>query len=186
VSAKLTYGMLVSADGYVAGPNDDPATVWTGSAELHQYFNEQWRGLTMSIYGRRMYEMMRYWDGDDPEWGPVEKEAGDIYKTIPKTVFSRTLDHAPGENTRLVKTNPIAEVRRLKNELDGEVEVAGPTLAAALTEAGLIDEYRLFFCPMVLGGGKPFFLGGEKLNLRLLGTEELPGETVLIRYALAG
>jgi dihydrofolate reductase len=186
MSALVTFGMLVSTDGYIAGPNDDPATVWTGSKELHQYFNDQWRKLTMSLYGRRMYEMMHYWDGDDPEWGPVEREAGEIYKTIPKTVFSRTLDDAPGETTRLVKTNPISEVRRLKDELEGEIEVAGPTLAASLTEAALIDEYRLYICPMVLGGGKPFFLGGKKLDLRLLGSEELPGETVLTRYALAG
>ncbi|MEI9900719.1 MAG: dihydrofolate reductase family protein [Hyphomicrobium sp.] len=185
MTARLTFGMLVSADGYIAGPNDDPPTVWTNSADLHQYFNDQWRTLTMSLYGRRMYEMMHYWDDNDPSWSPVEKQAGDIYKTIPKTVFSTALAEAPGHKTRLVTTDAIAEVARLKAELDGDIEVAGPTLAASLTAAGLIDEYLLYFCPMVLGGGKPFFATGARLDLKLVGSEQLPGDTILIRYAPA-
>src|ERR1700722_4914235 len=168
--AKLVFEMNQSLDGYVDhqefGP--DPA--------LFRHFIEQVRGLTGSVYGRRMYEVMRYWDEDLPGWDAEERDFATAWRRQPKWVASRSLKSV-GPNATLVEGDIGAVIRGLKAQLVGEIEVAGPDLARRLTDLGLIDEYRLNFRPVVLGRGKPFF-AGPRPPLRLV-TSDLVGEDVI-------
>lgn len=156
---KLVFGMMQSLDGYVDGPAGGPEFPAPGPV-LHQHFNDHVRGLAGSLYGRRMYEIMRYWDEDQAAWGEIEHDFAAAWRAQPKWVVSRTLKSV-GPNATLVADDLEGFVRRLKAEIDGEIDVAGPELAGGLTELGLIDEYRLYFRPFVLGGGKPYFAGAR-------------------------
>ncbi len=134
------------------------------------------RELTGSVYGRRMYEVMRYWDEDRSEWGAEEHEFAAAWRSQPKWVMSRSLKSA-GPNATLVEGDLEALIGGLKAQFVGEIEVAGPDLAGSLTDLGLIDEYRLYLHPVVLGRGKPFF-SGPRPPLRLV-TSNLIGEDVM-------
>src|SRR6476620_10821747 len=139
--AKLVFGMMQSLDGYIAGVPGGPQLPPPGPA-LHRHFNDHVRGLAGCLYGRRIYEIMRYWDDDQPDWDDVEHDFAAAWRAQPKWVVSRTLKSV-GPNATLVGENVEAFVRNLKSEIQGDIDVAGPTLAASLTELGLIDEYRL-------------------------------------------
>jgi dihydrofolate reductase len=134
------------------------------------------RALTGSVYGRRMYEVMRYWDEHHPEWTPELREFAAAWRGQPKWIVSRSLASV-GPNATLVADDIEALVRALKDELTGEISVSGPALAGSLTELGLVDEYRLYFHPVVLGRGKPFF-AGPRPSLRLVASDLL-GESVM-------
>lgn len=168
--AKLVFGLNQSLDGYVDYQALAP------EPSLFRHFVEQVRELTGSVYGRRMYEIMRYWDEDSPEWGADERDFAAAWRSQPKWVVSRSLTSV-GPNATLVADDIEAVIRRLKTELSGEIEVAGPELAQSLTELGLIDEYRLYLHPVVLGRGKPFF-AGPRPPLRFVASE-LIGENVI-------
>src|SRR6202020_3404621 len=150
--AKLVFGLNQSLDGYVDHQEFAPGPA------LFRHFIEQVRGLTGSVYGRRMYEVMRVWDEDHPEWTPELRDFAMAWRSRPKWVVSRSLKSV-GPNATLVADDFEKAIRRLKAELAGEIQVGGPVLAQSLTEAGLIDEYRLYLHPIVLGGGTPFFAG---------------------------
>ena len=179
----VIFGMNTSIDGYVAGPSGgaDSMPVPAPSDELHRYFNELQRSAALSLYGRELYSDMRYWDTDDPDWPAVQKEYADIWRATPKVVVSTTLTDV-GPNATLVSDDVDAELRRIVAETDGEIDVGGPTLAATLARLGLIDEYRLYQRPVVLGGGKAFFQAGMPNAVSLLDVEMLPEYTVLLRY----
>jgi dihydrofolate reductase len=121
---KLLFGMMQSLDGYVAGVAGGPELPPPGVA-LHRYFNDHVRGLAGSLYGRRMYEVMRYWDEDRPEWGTVEHDFAAAWRAQPKWVTSRSLKSV-GANATLVSDDVEAFVRRLKAEVEGDIAVAGP------------------------------------------------------------
>ena len=174
----VSFGMLVSADGYVAGPPGGAQLPMFGD-ELHRHFNELQRATALSLYGRRLYSVMRSWD-DDEARRAAHAEFAAAWRETPKVVVSTTLSEV-GPNAALVSEDVDAELRRLVEETDGEIEVGGPTLAGTLTRLGLIDEYRLYVRPAVLGSGKPFFAGGP-VDLELLDVETLPDDTVLLRY----
>lgn len=176
--AKLVFGMNLSLDGYV-----DHDAMETGP-ELFRHWTEHVGGLAGSVYGRRMYEIMRYWDEDQPGWGEVERDFADAWRGVPKTVVSRTLTEV-GPNASLLGGDFGPAVEALKAATAGTIEVAGAELAAGLSQLGLIDEYRLFLMPVVMGGGKPFFEGPAVPDLTLVGVEHLPQETVLLRYRKA-
>ena len=152
--AKFVFGLNVSLDGYV-----DHQEFVPGPA-LFRHFIEQVRDLTDSVYGRRMYEVMRYWDEDHPDWTPELYDFAAAWRKQPKWVVSRSLKSV-GPNATLVEGDIEAVIRGLKAQLVGEIQVAGPELARCLTDLGLIDEYRLYFRPVVLGRGKPFFAGPQ-------------------------
>ena len=175
--AKLVFGMNQSLDGYV-----DHAAFRPGPA-LFRHFIEQVRALTGSLYGRRMYEVMRVWDEDLPEWGPEELDFAAAWRSQPKWVASRTLASV-GPNATLVQDDLEAVVRELKAELAGEIEIAGPALAQGLTDLGLIDEYRLYLHPVVLGAGKPFF-AGPRPPLRLLASDRVGEDVIRLTYGPA-
>jgi dihydrofolate reductase len=174
VAAKLVFGLNQSLDGYVDHEkfSPDPA--------LFRHFVEQVRGLAGSVYGRRMYEVMRYWDEDRPEWSAEERDFATAWRSQPKWVVSRSMKSV-GPNATLVADDVEGAIRRLKAELAGEVEVAGPDMAQGLTELGLIDEYRLYLHPIVLGRGKPFF-AGPRPPLRLVASDLIGEDAVRLTY----
>lgn len=163
--AKLVCGMNVSLDGYV----DHMA--FAPNATLFRRFIEEAQGQTGSVYGRVMYEIMRYWDDEHPEWGEAERAFAAAWRRQPKWVVSRTLESV-GPNATLIKDDFENAIRKLKLEHEGEIEVAGPRLAYSLTELGLIDEYRIYLHPVVLGQGNPYF-AGPRPPLRLMEHERI-------------
>jgi dihydrofolate reductase len=175
--AKLVFGMNLSLDGYVDHEAfaPDPA--------LFRHWIEHVRDLTGSVYGRRMYEIMRYWDDDHPEWTPEQREFASAWRRLPKWVVSRSLKSV-GPNATLVSDDIETAIRGLKNKLDGEISVSGPELAQSLTELGLIDEYRLYFHPVVLGRGKPFF-AGPRPPLRLAASDRIGEGAIRLTYVPA-
>jgi dihydrofolate reductase len=150
--AKLIFGMNQSLDGYVDHLQMRP------SPALFRHFTEHVGALAAMVYGRRIYEVMRYWDEDRPEWGAQEIEYATAWRSKPKWVVSRS-SKSLGPNATLVADDLEAVLRGLKSELAGEIDVSGPHLAGSLSNLGLIDEYRLYLHPIVLGCGKPFFAG---------------------------
>ncbi|MES5485391.1 dihydrofolate reductase family protein [Bradyrhizobium sp. INPA03-11B] len=176
--AKLVFGLNQSLDGYV--DHDQPMPP---EPRLFRHFIEQVRGVTGMLYGRRMYEVMRYWDDDLPDWGTEEREYAAAWRSRPKWVVSRSLTSV-GPNATLVAGDLEAAVRELKARLDGEIEVAGPELAGRLTELGLIDEYQIYLRPVVLGRGKPFF-AGPRAPLRLVASDRLGENTIRLTYVPA-
>ena len=141
------------------------------------------RGLAGSVYGRRMYEMMRYWDEDQPEWDAAERDFAAAWRSQPKWVVSRSLKSV-GPNATLVGDDVEAVIRGLKAQLAGEIDVAGPDLARSLTDLGLIDEYRLYLHPVVLGRGKPFF-AGPRPPLRLVASDRMGEDVIRLTYVPA-
>ena len=175
--AKLVFGLNQSLDGYVDHQEFAPG------AALFRHFTEHVRDLAGSVYGRRTYEVMRYWDEDHPEWGAAERDFAAAWRRQPKWVVSRSLKSV-GPNATLVEDDFEAVIRRLKARLAGEIAVAGPELARSLTDLGLIDEYRLYFRPVVLGRGKPFF-AGPRPPLRLVASDLIGEDAVRLTYVPA-
>lgn len=181
---KLIYGFNVSVDGYIADARDN--IDWSDpSEELHQYWNDFARETALSFYGRRLYEQMSaYWPtaDKDPDATPLTVDFAQIWRDMPKVVFSRTLESVDW-NSRLERGDPVEVVTKLKAETDGTLEVAGATLAAPIVQAGLVDEFRVVVAPVAVGGGKPFFPTLPSwISLRLLENRTFPGGTVLLRY----
>ena len=172
---KLVFGMMQSLDGYVDGVAGTLELPPPGDA-LARNFNDHVRGLAGCLYGRRIYEIMRYWDEDRPEWDAGDHEFATAWRAKPKWVVSRTLKSV-GPNATLVADDVDAFVRRLKKEVEGEIDVAGPVMAASLTALALIDEYRLYFRPFVLGAGKPYF-AGTRPRLRIVASDRVGEEAV--------
>jgi dihydrofolate reductase len=175
--AKLVFGMMQSLDGYVDHQEFEPGP------QLFGHFIEQVRVRAGAVYGRRMYEVMRYWDEDHPEWGAQERDFAAAWRSQPKWVVSRSLKSV-GPNATLVADDFEVLIRGLKAELVGEIEVGGPELARSLTELGLIDEYQLYFRPIVRGRGKPFF-AGPRPRLRLTASDLIGEDAVRLTYVPA-
>jgi len=175
--AKLVFGMNQSLDGYV----DHMA--FAPSPTLFRHFIEEAQGQAGSVYGRHMYEVMRYWDEDHPEWDAAEHAFAAAWRNQPKWVVSRSLTSV-GPNARLVEDDLAGAIRALKAERDGEIEVAGPALAQSLTELGLIDEYRIYLHPVVLGHGKPYF-AGPRPPLRLMTNDRIGEDVIRLTYVPA-
>ena len=175
--AKLVFGMNQSLDGYVDHLEMRP------SPALFRHFIEQVRGLTGSVYGRGLYEVMRYWDEDLPDWDAHERDFAAAWRSQPKWVVSRSLKSV-GPNATLVEDDLEAVVRGLKARLVGEIEVGGPDLARTLTDLGLIDEYQIYLRPVVLGRGKPFF-AGPRAPLHLVASDRLGQDTIRLTYVPA-
>jgi dihydrofolate reductase len=181
---KLIWGMNVSVDGYTvdrqgeipsAGPDD----------ELHQFWNNQVRDVAVSLYGRKLYELMSaYWPTADqaPDISPVAAEFARLWRAMPKVVFSKTLESVDW-NSRLERGDVVEVARKLKAETDGMLDVAGATLASSLVKAGLVDEFMVVVTPVAVGGGTPFFPTlNEWIKLELVENRTFPSGSVLLRY----
>lgn len=175
--ARLVFGMNQSLDGYVDHTEFGP------SPALFRHFIEEAEAQTGSLYGRRIYEVMRYWDDEHPEWGAEEQAFAAAWRRQPKWVVSRSLTSV-GPNASLIGDDLEGAVRALKAEHDGEIEVAGPNLAKSLTELGLIDEYRIYLHPVVLGRGNPYF-AGPRPPLRLVASDRIGEDVLRLRYVPA-
>ena len=175
--AKILFGMNLSLDGYVDHDKFAP------DSTLFRHWIERVRAVTGSVYGRRMYEIMRYWDEDHPEWNADFREFAAAWRSQPKWVVSRSLTSV-GPNATLVSNDMEAVVRGLKDRLAGEIAVSGPKLAQSLTDLGLIDEYRLYLHPVVLGGGQPFF-AGPRPPLRFVASDLIGEDAIRLTYAPA-
>jgi len=175
--AKLVFGMNQSLDGYV-----DHLEMRTGPALFHHWI-EHVRDLAGSVYGRHMYEIMRCWDEDVPEWDAERRNFAEAWRGQPKWVVSRSLKSV-GPNATLVEDDLEAVIRGLKAQLVGEIAVSGPSLAQSLTDLGLIDEYRLYLHPVVLGHGTPFF-AGPRPPLRLMASDLIGEDVIRLTYVPA-
>lgn len=183
---NIIYLMTLSLDGFVEGP--DGKFDWSEpDEEVHRFYNQQARELGAFLYGRRMYELMTFWQtaDEDPSAPDYMVEFARIWKEKPKIVFSTTLE-AVGENSRLVRGDVAAEVARLKQQEGGDLAVSGPGLASTFARLGLIDEYRLIVTPILVGGGKPFFPAlDHQVPLRLLETRTFRSGMQYLRYQRA-
>lgn len=177
--AKIVFGMNQSLDGYV----DHDHAEFRPDPALFRHFVGQVRALAGSVYGRRIYEVMRYWDDDQPKWDADERDFATAWRSQPKWVVSRSLKSV-GPNATLVGDDLEAVIRKLKAERAGEIDVAGPELARSLSDLGLIDEYRLYLHPIVLGRGKPFF-AGPRPPLRLMASDRIGEEVIRLTYVPA-
>ena len=182
---KIVYLMNMSLDGFIETP--DRGLDWTVvDEELHYFFNDQTRATAVMVYGRRLYETMAaYWPTGEsnPDSTPAMVEFAQIWNQRPIVVFSTTLDNVVA-NARLERGDLVGVVERLRAEVDGDISVGGPTLAAQLIPHGLVDEYRLVVHPVVIGAGKPFFPALDTaLQLRLLETRTFESGATYLAYA---
>jgi dihydrofolate reductase len=175
--AKLVFGMNQSLDGYV------DHTAFGPSPTLFRHFIKEAQEQSGSVYGRRMYEIMRYWDDDYPEWSAEERAFAAAWRKQPKWVVSRSLKEV-GPNAKLVGGDLERAIREIKAEREGEIEVAGPELGHSLTRLGLIDEYRIYLHPVVLGHGTPFF-AGPRPPLRFIACERMDEAVIRLTYVPA-
>jgi dihydrofolate reductase len=175
--AKLVFGMNQSLDGYVDHMAFGP------SPTLFRHFIREAEGQAGSVYGSKMYEIMRYWDDDHPEWDEEKRAFAAAWRNQQKWVVSRSLK-AVGPNAELIEEDLEGAIRGIKTGLDGEIEVAGPELAHSLTELGLIDEYRIYLHPVVVGRGKPYF-AGPRPPLRLTACDRIDDDVIRLTYVPA-
>jgi dihydrofolate reductase len=181
---KLIYMMNTSLDGYIAAPGDDIG--WSEpSDELHQWFNDRAREIGLSLYGRKLWELMSaHWPTADQEPGspPVEVDFAHVWQRTPKVVFSTTLTEVSG-NARLVTGDAAAEIARLKTEDGAPMEIGGAGLAGTAMRAGLIDEYQVVTHPVLIGGGTPFFSALDSwVKLRHVETRNFPDGVTMSHY----
>jgi len=180
---KLIYSTSLSLDGYIDAAGGDPSWVFPDE-ELHRHFNDVEREIDTLLYGRRMYELMAaYWptaDQDPAAPAPIVEYAR-LWKPVLKIVFSSTLDTVEW-NSRLVRGDPVAEVARLKGQTWRSMGVGGLVLASTLASAGLIDEYRFYYVPILLGSGKAAFSQIQnRVTLKPVETRTFSSGTVLLR-----
>jgi dihydrofolate reductase len=175
--ARLVFGMNQSLDGYV-----DHAA-FAPSPALFRHFIDEAEGQAGSIYGRQMYEVMRYWDDHHPDWTAEEHAFAAAWRKQPKWVVSRSLTSV-GANATLISDDLEGVIGRLKAQREGEIEVAGPQLAQSLIELGLIDEYRIYLHPVVVGQGKRYF-AGSRLRLRLIANDRITDDVIRLVYVPA-
>ncbi len=180
---RVIYSMGVSLDGFIAGPGGE--IDWTvPDEELHRFHNQQTRELGAHFCGRRLYEEMLYWEtaAENPSIGETELEFARIWRALPRVVFSTTLDRVEG-NARLASGDVAEEVAKLKEQPGKDLGVGGAGLASTFARLGLIDEYRLFVSPVVLGGGTPYFPSLDKrIGLKLVETQTFGSRVVYVRY----
>jgi dihydrofolate reductase len=183
--ATLIFSMGVSLDGFIARPDGDIS--WTvPSEELHLFHNRLAEATELHLCGRRLYELMlvwETWEEDQQDAGAAELEFAPIWRAMPKIVFSKTLTSVEGSNTRLETGDAVETARTLRAETDGEIAVGGAGLAAELIQAGLVDEYRLFVYPVILGAGTPYFPPlDEKIDLELVEARDFGSRVTHLRY----
>ena len=184
---KVIYSFSVSLDGYIEGPGGDIEWAAPGE-ELHRHFNETEREVGAAFYGRRLYEnMSAYWPtaDEDPLATPEVIEYAGIWRRMQKVVFSTTLESVDW-NSELLRDGIAEKVAAMKAQPGKDMSVGGASLASAFMNLGLIDEFRLYVYPVILGAGKPMFQGVErKIDLRLLETRTFGSGVVLLRYERA-
>jgi dihydrofolate reductase len=181
--AKLIYSAITSLDGYVEDENGN--FDWAEpDEEVHTFVNDLELPIGTYLYGRRMYETMVFWDtahtlADQP---PVVLDFARIWQAADKVVYSRTLETISSARTRIERNFDPEAVREMKAATDGDMSVGGADLAAQAITAGLVDEYRLFLTPIVVGGGKPALPDNVRAKLELLDDRRFGNGVVHLHY----
>nr|WP_270888341.1 dihydrofolate reductase family protein [Pedococcus sp. 5OH_020] len=181
---RLRYSAITSLDGYVA--DSTGRFDWARpTEELHRLVNDSEREVGTYLYGRRMFEVMRYWDAADEsaDRSSTSAEYRRIWQSADKVVYSATLTEVSTRRTRLVPRFDAEEVRRLKEESQADLSVGGPTLAAEAFRAGLVDELTLYLTPVNVGGGTAALPADVPLELHLL-EQRTVGGVAMLRYAV--
>jgi dihydrofolate reductase len=185
--AKLIYSMIMSLDGYTEDGHGDFG--WGApDEEVFAHINELASTFGTYLYGRRMYETMVYWETAHtvPDQLQVELDWARQWQAAEKIVYSRTLAEPRSARTRIEREFEPDAVRRLKALADRDITVDGPELAAHAIRAGLVDEFQMIVCPVIVGGGNRFFPDGERLDLELVEARRFGKGVVLLRYAVRG
>jgi dihydrofolate reductase len=183
--AKLIYAAIASLDGYVA--DADGSFDWAApDEEVHAFVNDLERPIGTYLYGRRMYEVMRFWETAHtlPDEPSIVRDYAAIWQAADKVVYSTTLEAVSTARTRLERAFDPEAVRRMKASAEQDLSVGGPTLAARAIAAGLIDECHLFLVPAVVGGGTRALPDGVHLTLDLLDERRFARGTVYLRYRI--
>jgi dihydrofolate reductase len=183
--AKLIYSAIASLDGYVA--DEDGSFDWAApDEEVHTLVNELERPIGTYLYGRRMYEVMVYWETADTladQSAPPERDFAEIWQAADKIVYSKTLEQAASARTRIEREFDPEAVRRMKASAERDLSVGGPDLAGQAIKAGLVDELHLFITPIIVGGGTAWLPDGARVKLELLDERRFGGGVVYLRYA---
>ena len=185
--AKLIYSMFTSLDGYTE--DADGRFDWSApDEEVHSYVNELVSSVGTYLYGRKMYETMVYWETAHtiPDQPQFEQDWARQWQAAEKIVFSRTLTEARSARTRIEREFDPDAVRRLKAHTEHDITVDGPELAAHAIRAGLVDEFQVLVCPVIVGGGTRFFPDGVRLDLKLIEDRRFGNGVVVLRYAANG
>jgi dihydrofolate reductase len=185
--ARLIYSAITSLDGYVA--DEDGNFDWAApDEEVHSFVNDLERPVGTYLYGRRMYEVMVFWESADTlaDQRPVIRDFAEIWQAADKLVFSKTLEQASSARTRIERDFDPEAVRRLKASAERDLSVGGPDLAAQAIKAGLVDELQLFLTPVVVGGGKQALPDGVRLQLELLDERRFGNGVVYLHHRISG
>lgn len=178
---KIIYAESVSLDGFI---EDQNGTInWTTpSKELHRHFNERELEMDTHLYGRKVYEVMQYWENADQDLDYM-KEYARLWQKQKKIVFSTTMDQVKSGYELRNSVDPD-EIRQWKQSPGKNMIVGGASLASSFLEHGLVDEVHLYIPPILLGGGKPMFPSGNEQNLQLIESQTFPGGVVMLKYQL--
>lgn len=181
--ARLVYAGITSLDGYLADADGD--FDWSApDEEVHSFVNELQRPVGTYLYGRRMYEVMRYWEtaGSAGDQLPFEQDFTEIWRAADKVVYSRTLDGVSSARTRIERDFRPGALRQLKASADRDITVGGAELGGQAIRAGLVDECHMFLTPIVVGGGKRFLPGDVRFQLDLLDEHRFGNGVVHLHY----
>jgi dihydrofolate reductase len=182
--AKLIYSVLASLDGYIADESGN--FDWAApDEEVHAFVNDLERAVGTYLYGRRMYEVMAYWETADTEGSDVQADYARTWQAADKVVYSRTLEAPRSARTRIERTFDPDAVRALKNDATADLSIGGPELAATAFAAGLVDQCHLFLVPVIVGGGNRALPQGERLALELMDERRFGSGTVHLHYRVA-
>jgi dihydrofolate reductase len=181
--ANLVYSAIASLDGYIADQRGDFS--WARpDEEVHAFVNDRERPLGTYLLGRRMYEVMKVWEGDEVLDGQPEcmRDYAEIWRGAEKIVYSRTLAEVETGRTRLERNFEIEAIRALKDAAERDVSIGGPELAAQALDAGLVDEIQLFLVPTAVGAGKPALPIRNRMPLQLQDQRSFGNGTIYLRY----
>jgi dihydrofolate reductase len=180
---ELIYSAITSLDGYVADAEGN--FDWAApDEEVHSFVNELERPVGAYLYGRRMYEVMAYWEtvGAAADVPPFIQDFAEIWQAADKIVYSTTLETVSSARTRIERDFEPETVRQLKASAGRDITVGGPDLAAQAIKAGLVDEFQLFVSPIVVGGGKHWLPDDVHVKLELLDERRFPNGVVYLHY----
>jgi dihydrofolate reductase len=181
--SKLIYSMIASLDGYVA--DESGRFDWAEPDEsVHSFINDLERSVGTYLIGRRMYEVMSWWEttGEATELPPHIADFAKLWREADKVVYSATLSDVSTAQTRIERHFDPDAVRAMKAGSERNISIGGPTLASAAIAAGLVDEYQFFVSPVIVGGGLRAFLDGAGQDLELLGERRFDNGFVYLRY----
>jgi dihydrofolate reductase len=183
--AKLIYGTIASLDGYIA---DEQGNFEWGEPgdEVHAFVNDLEGRIGTYLYGRKMYEVMVYWETADqqPDQSKVERDYTELWKAAEKIVFSKTLENVASERTRIERDFDPDAIRKMKEIADRDISVSGPELAAQALKAGLVDEFHVFIAPIIVGGGNRALPDHVTLELELLDERRFANGMVYLHYSI--